>query len=75
MENFSILHPKDMTMKKINFGARPIDLDRLALIRALCPDVDNTTDAIRLALLRFESSSDPVAVEAARKQARKAGKK
>ena len=54
-------------MKKINFGARPLDAERIALIRALCPDIDNTTGAIRWALMLVELHADQVQLEQARK--------
>lgn len=62
-------------MKKINFGARPTDLDNISVIMQLYPNPANPTQAIRLALAAYVRNADPVALEAARKQARKAGKK
>jgi hypothetical protein len=61
-------------MRKINFGARDTDLERLELIKALYPNPGNTTEAIRLALAHYVKTADPVAVEQARKQVRKARK-
>lgn len=59
-------------MKRIPFNARETDLERIAIIKALYPNPQNTTQAIRLALLAYINNADPVQLEAARKAARKA---
>ncbi len=59
-------------MKRIPFNARESDLENLALIKALYPNPQNMTQAIRLALAAYVRNADPVQLEAARKQARKA---
>lgn len=58
-------------MKKINFGARETDMERIELIKALYPNPANHTEAIRLALADYIKRADPVAVEQARKQIKK----
>lgn len=59
-------------MKRTPFNARESDLDNIALIKALYPNPATTTAAIRLALAAYIRNADPVQLEAARKQARKA---
>ena len=59
-------------MRKINFGARETDLERIDIIKALYPNPANTTEAIRLAIAAYIRNADPVQLEAARKQVRKA---
>ena len=61
-------------MRKINFGARPIDMERIRLALALYPDIDNPTDALRLGLKRLEDTADPVALEQARRAVAKRSK-
>lgn len=59
-------------MKRTPFNARESDLENIALIKALYPNPATTTAAIRLALAAYIRNADPVQLEAARKQARKA---
>lgn len=61
-------------MIKFNLGLRDTDLERIALIKALYPNPENTTEAIRLALAEYIRKADPVALAEARKQARRASK-
>lgn len=62
-------------MKRFNLNLRPIDLENIRIVMALYPYPQNPTDAIRMALADVVHNADPVALEAARKQARKASKK
>lgn len=59
-------------MIKFNLGLRETDTQRLASILRRCPDLDNTTDAIREAIKRLDEQTAQEAE--ARKQARKAQK-
>lgn len=59
-------------MKRIPFNAKETDIDNIRVIMALYPNPDNVTAAIRLALAAYVRNADPVQLEAARKQARKA---
>jgi hypothetical protein len=61
-------------MKKINFGARETDLERISIIKALYPNPANTTEAIRLAIAAYIRNADPVALSEARKAVSKARK-
>ena len=61
-------------MRKINFGARDTDLERIDIIKALYPNPANTTEAIRLAIAAYIRNADPVQLEQARKAVKRARK-
>ena len=61
-------------LRKINFGARDTDLERLELIKAIYPNPGNNTEAIRLAIADYIKNADPVALEQARRAVAKRGR-